>query len=143
MVLSIISKLKERSPLNYLIARCATPLSPIEMESNGEASLLKMKKLIMKLAHFKWMSSDEADWAISHMMHSLIRKWWSTGRSLRISISKFSQLTTSWDAFFIKNWITQSYGRWVKYQCKISMILIPNLHLFSSFIHTFDCYHKY
>ena len=116
MVLSIISNLKERSPLNYLIVRCVTALSPVEIASNGEASSLKIKKLIMKLALFKWMSSDEADRAISSMMHSSTRKWWSIGRSLRISISKFSQLATSWGAFFIRNWSTQSYRRWVKYQ---------------------------
>ena len=64
IIISIVLKLKERSPLNYTIVRAASCLDPEEMANNKEIANAHFGALAGKLARTKLILSDEADDAI-------------------------------------------------------------------------------
>lgn len=61
IIISIILKLKERSPLNYTIVRAASSLDPEQMANSKEIANAYFGALAGKLARTKLILSDEAD----------------------------------------------------------------------------------
>ena len=61
ILVKLIEKLKERSPLSYGVVRNAVCFVPSEMVNHGATSELRAKNLIQKLYDLKLLSSQEAD----------------------------------------------------------------------------------
>ena len=61
VILALLKKLQERSPLKYAVCRHASALSPNKMATDTEASVLKFKGLAESLSKSKLLSADEAD----------------------------------------------------------------------------------
>ena len=61
ILVKLIEKLKERSPLSYGVVRNAVCFVPSEMVNHGATSELRAKNLIQKLYDLKLFSSREAD----------------------------------------------------------------------------------
>lgn len=60
VIISIILKLKERSPLNYTIVHAAASLDPEQMANSKEIENAHFEALAGKLARTKFILSDEA-----------------------------------------------------------------------------------
>ena len=56
ILVAIVSKLQERSPLKYLVVRCASCIAPLNMVRNKDECSVKFTKLIDKLYSCKWIS---------------------------------------------------------------------------------------
>ena len=61
ILVKLIEKLKESSPLSYGVVRNAVCFVPSEMVNHGATSELRAKNLIQKLYDLKLLSSQEAD----------------------------------------------------------------------------------
>ena len=61
ILVELVEKLKERSPLSYGVVRNAVCFVPSEMVNHGTTSELRTKNLIQKLYDLKLLSSQEAD----------------------------------------------------------------------------------
>ena len=67
MVISILEKLSEKSPLNYCLVRTADPFDPVLMVSSKSLHLRsKMKTLLNDLVSLKIISSTLAEKAMPH-----------------------------------------------------------------------------
>ena len=71
ILVKLIEKLKERSPLSYGVVRNAVCFVPSEMVNHGATSELRAKNLIQKLYDLKLLSSQEADKAKQEYQASL------------------------------------------------------------------------
>ena len=61
MLVAIVQNLQERSPLKYLLVRCASCLSPIQMVRKKEECNTRFTSLVDKLYVGKWISAKDAD----------------------------------------------------------------------------------
>ena len=61
LLVKMIAKIQERSPLKYSIARNSSCFSPLEMIRNKEACILKLGSLADKLYEMKWISASDSD----------------------------------------------------------------------------------
>ena len=61
ILVAIVRKLQERSPLKYLVVRCASCIAPLNMVRNKDECSVKFTKLIDKLYSCKWISSSVGD----------------------------------------------------------------------------------
>ena len=61
ILVAIVSKLQERSPLKYLVVRCASCIAPLNMVLNKDECSVKFTKLIDKPYSCKWISSSVGD----------------------------------------------------------------------------------
>ena len=61
ILVKLIEKLKERSPLSYGVVRNAVCFVPSEIVNHGATSELRAKNVIQKLYDLKLLSSQEAD----------------------------------------------------------------------------------
>jgi hypothetical protein len=61
LLVKMIAKIQERSPLKYSIARNSSCFSPLEMVRNKEACILKLGSLADKLYEMKWISASDSD----------------------------------------------------------------------------------
>ena len=61
LLVKMIAKIQERSPLKYSIARNSSCFSPLEMIRNKEACILKLGSLADKLYEIKWISASDSD----------------------------------------------------------------------------------
>ena len=62
-VVEILTKLKERSPLNSVVVRYAASLEPKDMCEAKDASVVKFNSLAEKISKYQWITCDEADTA--------------------------------------------------------------------------------
>lgn len=63
VVIELLDKLQERSPLNYLICRNASSLLPSEIVKDKIKSIKSFSRLVEKLYDMKWLVSEDADLA--------------------------------------------------------------------------------
>ena len=63
MLQTLIVKLQERSPLKYLVIRCASALSTENMLHYKESYILKFEKLVDKLFERNRITAQQADGA--------------------------------------------------------------------------------
>ena len=61
IIIKMIQKLQERSPLQYTIVRSAASLDPGAMVECKEQSIVRFKMLVEKMAKMKWISAETAD----------------------------------------------------------------------------------
>ena len=61
MLVAIIEKIQERSPLVYVIVRSASCICPLQIARHQEISILKFTKLVDKLFSGHWLSAKIAD----------------------------------------------------------------------------------
>lgn len=61
LLTKLIQKLQERSPLNYLIVRCSSSLSPVNMVQNQEKAVNHFGVLVERLHRYEWVSATIAD----------------------------------------------------------------------------------
>lgn len=61
LLVKMIEKLQERSPMKYQIVRCMTSLVPKNLVSNEEECVLKFGKMVDKMFAKKHLSAKEAD----------------------------------------------------------------------------------
>ena len=61
MLVAIVKKLQERSPLQYLVVRSASCLSPLRIVRDKEGSIVRFTSLVDSLYSKSWLSSRDAD----------------------------------------------------------------------------------
>ena len=77
ILMNIILKLQERSPVKSVVVRKASCLSPVNMARQSEISVAKFESLVNKLFQGKHLTAKEADGAKSQyddFLKSIVRQ---------------------------------------------------------------------
>lgn len=96
IVVSLVTKLQERSPLNYLICRNASSLLPSRMINQKLTCSSQFWRLVEKLYELKWLSSERSD-AAKTEYESLLQ---SANSELKDRFLTFKPIQDRIDEFF-------------------------------------------
>ena len=113
MLMNIILKLQEHSPVKSVVVRKASCLSPVNMARQSEISVSKFESLVNKLFQGKHLTAKEADGAKSQyddLSNPLFVKIFQVLRSL---IFLMIDLTSSSSHICTETASTKTYGRCV------------------------------